>query len=141
VVAKVLGSPSVTVNASQAITVRTDVYQATLKVKDLLGLPVSGVGVSLTFGNATSTSFTTDGDGVVSLGLLPAGTYQASVSGLGGPTKVSIDPSIETQAVVNVIFSYTVIDIIVVVVLLIVAAVVVVTVRGRRPSHSTPMSP
>jgi hypothetical protein len=130
-----VGSPGTVVTKPQTLFVRADVYQASLKVTDLLGLPVSGVEVSFTFVNQTSTTIATGGDGVVSLGILPAGTYRASASGLAGSTNVSVDPASSPTAVVNVIFSYAVIGIILVIALLISVAIAVIFIRRSRRSH------
>ena len=129
-----VGSPGAVVTRPQTLPVRAQVYEASLKVTDLLGLPVSGVEVSFTFANQTSTTIVTGGDGGVTLGLLPAGTYRASASGLAGSTSVSVDPSTEPTAVVNEIFSYAVIILIIVIAVVICVVIAVIYIhRSRRP--------
>ncbi|HXW95771.1 MAG TPA: carboxypeptidase-like regulatory domain-containing protein [Nitrososphaerales archaeon] len=133
--ASTVGGPGLKVTSPQTLTVQTDVYQASLKVVDMLGFPVSGAQVTVTFGNKSSATFTSGGDGTVSLGLLPAGNYEATAAGLAGTTRVSANPATDEIAVVNVAFSYSIIGIIVAVVLLIVASVVILRIRKSRGSQ------
>jgi hypothetical protein len=128
-----VGTSGLRLTGPATVNVRMDVYQASLKVTDLLGLPVSGAKVSLSFLNKTSITVSTAGNGMALLGLLPAGTYQTTVSNLGGSTSVLLNPSAKTQAVVDVTFSYLTIGIILVVVLLVSSSVVVIIIRrGHR---------
>jgi len=127
-----VGTSGLRLTGPATVNVRTEVYQASLKVTDLFGFPVSGAKVSLTFLNKTSTTVSTAGNGIALLGLLPAGTYRATVNNLGGSTSVFLNPSAKAQAVVDVTISYLVIVIILVVVLLISASVVVIIIRRRH---------
>jgi ABC-2 type transport system ATP-binding protein len=131
-----VGLASTEVTGPETLKVQTSVYEASLKVTDLFGLPVSGADVSVTFANGTTLSAVTAGDGVASLGLVPAGTYLASVSSIGLTTKISADPAVE--AVVTVPLSYPVIGIMLVVA---VAAPGAAFLRLRRGRHSELASP
>ena len=55
-------------------------YEATIKAVDLGNNPVAGVIVIVTFVNATTTTVTTNSQGIASLGFVPKGTYTAQVS-------------------------------------------------------------
>ena len=131
-----VGSPGLQVTSPRTLTVQTGVYQASLKVVDALGLPVSGAQVTVTFENKSSASFVSGGDGSVSLGLLPAGNYQAAAAGIVGTSNVSANPATDAHAVVNVTLSYWIIGIIVAAVLLIIVAFALVTIRRSRSGKS-----
>jgi hypothetical protein len=136
VVVPTVGPPGIKVTSPQSLTVKTEVYQASLKVTDFLGLPVSGAQVTLTFGNKSSTTILSGGDGSVSLGLLPAGKYNATASGFVGTSSVSVDPATDSNAVVDVTFSSLTVGIIIAIVLLVIAAIIVVRIRGSRKQGS-----
>ena len=70
------------------VTLETQVYQASLKVVDLFGLPVSGAHVSMTLVNGTTLTGMTKGDGVFSAGMIPVGTYTAKVSSMGTSAQI-----------------------------------------------------
>jgi len=131
-----VGSPGLQVTSPRTLTVQTGVYQASLKVVDALGLPVSGTQVTVTFENKSSATFVSGSDGSVSLGLLPAGNYQATAAGIVGTANVSANPATDAHAVVNVTLSYWMIGIIIAAVLLVIAAFAVVTIRRSRSRRS-----
>ncbi|MDA4115550.1 MAG: carboxypeptidase-like regulatory domain-containing protein [Thaumarchaeota archaeon] len=84
--------PSYQVKAAPLdITLDTQVYQASLKVVDLFGLPVSGAQVSMTLANGTTLTGSTNGKGVFSAGTIPVGTYTARVTSLGTSVRISGD--------------------------------------------------
>jgi hypothetical protein len=84
--------PSYQVKAAPLnVTLDTKVYQASLKVDDLFGLPVSGAQVSMTLANGTTLTGATDGKGVYSAGEIPVGTYTARVTSLGSSVRISGD--------------------------------------------------
>lgn len=70
------------------ITLDTAVYQASLKVVDLFGLPVTGAQVSMTLANGTVVTGATKGDGTFSAGAIPIGTYTAKVTSLGTSVRI-----------------------------------------------------
>jgi hypothetical protein len=127
-----VGSPSLHVTAPEDLKVQTGIYEASLKVTDVFGLPLSGVDVFVVFANGTTTTTVTAADGVAELGLVPAGTYQASVSNLGITTKATANPALAPQALVRLPISYSLIGVIVLVVVICGAALVAL----RRGGHS-----
>ncbi|HXW36403.1 MAG TPA: ATP-binding cassette domain-containing protein [Nitrososphaerales archaeon] len=106
-----IGSAGAQVTEPQTLTVRTDVYEASVKVVDLIGLPVSGAGVSVAFANGTSEKLVTAGNGLVPLGLVPAGDYQVSASNLGFTTEFTANPSVRAEAVATVPLSLPVLGV------------------------------
>ena len=70
------------------VTLDTAVYTASLKVVDLLGLPVSGAQVSMTLVNGTVVTGTTKSDGTFTAAMIPIGTFTAKVSSLGSSTQI-----------------------------------------------------
>jgi len=75
------------------VTLNTRVYAASLKVLDLLGLPVSGAQVSMTLVNGTTLTGTTNGDGTFAVSMVPLGAFTAKVTNLGVATQIVGDPS------------------------------------------------
>ena len=71
------------------VTLDTAIYTASLKVVDLLGLPVSGAQVSMILANGTVITGATKGDGTFNAGLIPIGTFTAKVSDLGTSTLIA----------------------------------------------------
>jgi hypothetical protein len=83
-------APSYLVTASPLnVTLDTKVYQASLKVVDLFGLPVSGAQVSMTLANGTAVTGVTKGNGIYSVGAIPLGTYTAKVTSLGTSVRIT----------------------------------------------------
>lgn len=76
-------------SAPLAVTLDANVYPASLKVDDLLGLPVSGAGVTMTLANGTTITGSTNQEGVYSAGMIPGSTFTAKVTGLAGTTQVA----------------------------------------------------
>jgi hypothetical protein len=131
---KPLASTSHQVNAPENVTIMSSVYPASLKVVDLLGLGVQGAEVAAKFANGTTVTRTTNSSGVVGFGLIPIGTYGATISNMGVLTSMSADASIRSEATATVDVSVPVIGIII----LIVAALGVSAFLVRRRSHSRP---
>ena len=65
-------------SASAALTILA--YPASLKVVDKTNNPIQGATITVTFANATTRVFTTDGQGTVQLGEIPYGPYTAQVT-------------------------------------------------------------
>jgi len=127
------------VSAPENITVKSRIYPASVKVTDLFGLAVQGAPVSAKLANGTMVTRTTNSDGVATFGLIPIGTYQATVSNLGVSTSTSADASVGSEANTTVALSLPVLGVVLVVAALIVGALLV---RRRRSAQAAPsMSP
>ncbi len=90
-------APSFNVASPLNVTLNTRVYPASLKVVDLLGLPVSGAQVSMTLANGTTVTGTTNGDGTFAAGMVPLGAFTAKVSNLGTGAQIVGDASSDQQ--------------------------------------------
>jgi len=89
----------------QNVTIDSRIYPASMKVTDLFGLPVQGADVAAKLVNGTTATRTTNSSGLASFGLIPIGTYQATVSYLGVSTSASADASVRSQAAATVYVS------------------------------------
>ncbi len=78
------------------------VYDATIKVRDYLGIPVSGAHAEIKLANGSVLASTSGSDGTIAFGLIPLGTYRGSVSNLGVPTQIEGDASIQSVSVATV---------------------------------------
>jgi hypothetical protein len=128
---KPLSSTSYPVNAPENVTITSRVYPASLKVVDLLGLGVQGAEVAAKFANGTTVTRTTNSSGVVGFGLIPIGTYGATISNLGVSASVSADASIGGEATATVDASFSVVGIVILVVVVMVVSAFLVRRRGR----------
>jgi hypothetical protein len=82
--------PSYQVQAAPLnVTMNARAYPVSMKVVDLLGLPVSGAQVTMTLANGTILSGTTKGDGTFAVGLVPLGTFTATVTNLGSTAQIT----------------------------------------------------
>ena len=128
---KPLGSTPHQVNAPENVTIMSRVYPASLKVVDLLGLGVQGAEVAAKFANGTTVTRTTNSSGVVGFGLIPIGTYGATISNLGVSTSTSADASIRSEATATVGVSVPVVGIIILIVAVLGVSAFLVRRRGR----------
>lgn len=118
------------VTAPATITLNDSVYDATVKVSDLLGLAVSGAQVEMTLVNGTVVSGTTGGDGTFTASKIPLGTFTASVSSFGSSAQVTGDASKQSVTPASVLFGTTSLGIVVAVI--VVAALAAVFMLRRR---------
>jgi hypothetical protein len=118
-----------TVGSPFDITLKARVYEAQVSVKDFLGFSIGGAHYTVTFANQTTARGSTAGNGVISLGLIPLGTFQGSVSYLGATTSFSGDASINPTTGVVVFLSFSLIAVLVAAVA--VVAIVFVYRRSR----------
>ncbi len=102
------------------LNLKTLVFDTTIKVKDFLGLAVSGAVVQITFNNSTTISANAGADGAVSLRMIPVGSFTGRASNLGFSSEFRGDASVQ-QNEVTVPLSYSLL-------LLITAGVIVVAV-------------
>jgi hypothetical protein len=82
---------SVSVSAPQNVTIAARVYDATLKVYDYLRIPISGASARIQLANGTSLTKITGADGKISIGPVPLGRFNATVSYLGTSQAVTAD--------------------------------------------------
>ncbi len=101
------------VSAPFTITLDAKVYQATVVVKDILGIPVGGASVRLLLANSTTVQGTTAGNGSVTFRLIPLGTYQVTVSVLGISQGASGNAAVQNPMTITVNFSDSVVVVIV----------------------------
>jgi len=66
-------------SSAASATITINAYQASVKVVNQQNNPVQGASVTITFANATSKMFTTNSQGIVSLGHIPTASYTARV--------------------------------------------------------------
>ncbi len=125
--------PSFQVQAAPLnVTMNARVYPASLKVVDLLGLPVSGAQVTMTLANGTILTGTTKGDGTYAVGMVPLGTFTATVSNLGSTVKV-VGDSASSQPVAQGKVALSLISVIAIVAIVVgVAVAAVVLLRKRK---------
>jgi len=88
-------SEVVSVGAPQNITIAARVYDATLKVSDYLGIPISGASARIQLANGTSITRTTGTGGTISMASLPLGRFNATVSYLGASQAMSADVAVQ----------------------------------------------
>ena len=134
------GSAQVLVTGPETLKVQTSLYEASLKVTDILGLPVSGAQVAVPLEGGTTATAVTAGDGVASLGLVPAGTYHARVDNMGITTTVLMNPALEAQTTASVPLSYALLGMILLVVAAPAVAYYLGLRRGRRFRDASPRS-
>jgi hypothetical protein len=90
------------VSSPMKVTVDTRVYPASVRVVDLFGIPVQGASVAATFANGTAVTRSTNSSGVVDLGLIPIGTYHATVSTFGVSASLDADASLRSETIATV---------------------------------------
>jgi len=124
------------VSSPLAVTINARVYDATITVKDSLGLPIGGADCTITLANGTTIHTSTAGDGTVTLHMIPLGSYQGTVSAFGMSSALSGNSAVQQATVANLVISWAVILVLVVVALAIVLGVVLLFRRRRRPSYT-----
>ena len=93
-------SPVITsVDSPQNVTVAAKVYNAALKVTDYLQIPIAGASADIQLANGTSITRSTGPDGIVSMGSIPLGRFNATVSYLGFSQRASADVAAQAKQV------------------------------------------
>jgi hypothetical protein len=87
-------------------TILDRIFGAKFVVTDYLGIPVSDAQVLFTLANGTTIQLTTGSDGTLSLGLIPIGTFQATIRYLGTATEIHCDASTQSVIVGKILASY-----------------------------------
>ena len=122
------------VSSPLTVAVNARVYDATISVKDPLGLPVGGASLTVTLANGTTVHTSTAGDGTATLHMIPLGTYQGTVSAFGVTSALSGDASTQGTVVAHTALGWGVF-LLIVIVLAVVIGVVFLFRRYRRPSY------
>jgi hypothetical protein len=128
-----VSSPQYGVSSPFTITVNARVYDATIVVKDPLGLAIGGADVTVTLANGTTVHTSTAGDGTTVLHTIPLGTYHATLSAFGFSATLSGNASVQSTAVVHLPLSWATIASIIVIVILAVVGIVIVLRRRSAP--------
>jgi hypothetical protein len=127
------------VSSPSNATIRSRVFDLTLRVADLFGQPVSGARVSLLLANGSRVERTTESDGKVSIPLIPIGTFNGTITNLGVSSQVHGDASTATVSDVKAALSIPVLGIVAGVLVLAVAGVFLGIRRRRmRSTHRAP---
>jgi hypothetical protein len=87
-------------------TILDRAFGAKFVVTDYLGIPVSDAQVLFTLANGTTIQLTSGSDGTLSLGLIPIGTFQATIRYLGPATEIHCDASTQSVIVGKIFASY-----------------------------------
>lgn len=125
-----------TITGPRTITIRALVFPAELAVSDFLGFPVSGANVEVRLANDTVVSGTTDSNGILNLGLIPIGTFQASVANLGFTTQISGDATNREVVPGRIAASYPTLTVTITAVVVISVFLVAIMVRRSRTRKS-----
>jgi hypothetical protein len=128
------------VSTPVTIPILCRIYEATLKVVDYFGIPVSGAHAAITLANSTSVTASSGADGIISLGLIPLGQYQASVKNLGLTTQVAGNASVHSQTVATAPLSYPLIGVVIAVIAA-VSATLFLLIRKRRQVNEVQKTP
>jgi hypothetical protein len=126
---------SYVVSSPLTVTVDARVYDATIAVKDPLGLPIGGAECTITLANGTTIHTSTAGDGVVTLHMIPIGSYQGTVSAFGVTSQVSGDSAVQESVVIPLALSWAMIFVYVFVAVAVIIGAVLLFRRYRRPSY------
>jgi hypothetical protein len=119
------------ISSPLAINVNARVYDASIAVKDPLGLAIGGADATVRLANGTTVHTSAGGDGTITLRMIPLGTYQATISAWGLSTSFSGDASVQSSTVASLPLSWAMVFVIVVLVALAIAGIVLV-IRNRR---------
>ncbi|MDA4123612.1 MAG: thermopsin family protease [Thaumarchaeota archaeon] len=125
------------VRAPENVTIDSRIYPASIKVTDLFGLPVQGAKVAAKLVNGTTATSVTNSSGLASLGLIPIGTYQGTVSYLGVSSSTSADASIRSESATTVYVSIPVLGAISIVAAIAVGAFLIRRRSGSKQAQST----
>lgn len=90
---------AISVGAPQNVTVPARVYDAVLGLSDYLQIPVSGATANIRLANGTSLTRTSGPDGTISLGPIPLGRFDATVTYLGVSQGISADVGAQQKEV------------------------------------------
>jgi len=123
------------VSSPLTVTLNARVYDATILVRDSLGLPIGGAQCAITLANGTTILASTAGDGTVTLHMIPMGPFQGTVSAFGVSSFLSANSAVQGEVVTNLPISWAVILVFVAVALVIVLVTIFIFHSRRRPSY------
>ena len=123
------------VSSPLTVTVNARVYDATITVKDPLGLPIGGADCTITLANGTTIHTSTGGDGTVTLHMIPLGSYQGTASAFGMSSALSGNSAVQAGVVANLPISWAMILVLVIIALAIVLGAIFFLRRNRKPSY------
>ncbi|MCW4005546.1 MAG: S53 family peptidase [Candidatus Bathyarchaeota archaeon] len=123
------------VDAPVTEEVACQVSSAQLNVKDYLNLPVTDAKATIEFANATVVTAATGSDGSIDLGLIPLGTFNATITYFGVSTTVS--SAAQPTTVTIFISTATVILVVTCIIAASVGAVAVLFKRRKRAKAAT----
>jgi hypothetical protein len=95
------------VTGPSTVTLKAQIYDATLKVTDFLGLPVSGAKVNLILVNGTTIAGLTGSDGTFMARSIPLGNFSGTISNFGYTAGVIGDASKQSVTSASVLFGTT----------------------------------
>jgi len=124
------------VTSPLTLAIDARVYDATIVVKDPLGLPIGGADCAITLANGTTIHASTSGDGTLVLRQIPIGTFQGTVSSLGQTSTLSGDAAVQGTVEDRLALSWGTISVFVVLLAIVILAVVFILHRYRKPSFS-----
>ncbi|MCS4540526.1 MAG: hypothetical protein HYU03_07545 [Thaumarchaeota archaeon] len=94
------------VTAPMNVVVKCQVFDVTIHAIDALGLPVTGATANIVLANGTQISARSGVNGEITLPLVPLGKFDATISNLGGSTRIAGDASTGSITEVRVPLSY-----------------------------------
>ena len=124
------------VTSPLAITADARVYDATITVRDPLGLPIGGADCAIVLANGTAVNASTSGDGTLTLHAIPIGTFEGTVSAFGQTSTFSGDAASQGTVVAHLEISWGVIFFVVALLVVILVAAVFLLRRMRGPSYA-----
>jgi len=107
------GNFSLEVTGPSSANVPVKVYDATIRVTDLLGLPVGGAQGQVSLANGTTITRAVAADGTIDLAEIPIGTFNATISSFGQSVQVLGNAASEPRVDVTVVLSPLIIGIII----------------------------
>jgi hypothetical protein len=114
-----------------SITIQSRIYDARLRVTDVLGFPISGAAASIILANGTQLSRTTSSEGTIVVEMVPLGKVHAVISNLGTITEVLGDASMQPEITGRVPLSYPVIGVAIALIAVPISAISIRRLRHR----------
>jgi hypothetical protein len=103
---KPLSSAVYNADTASTISINARVYEATVKVVDYFGSPVTGANVAISLANGSTISGATASNGTATFRQIPLGAFAGTVTSVGVTSHVSGDASTGQTTVVKTYGSY-----------------------------------